>query len=332
MKPLRLCARAVLTLLAALLLIPLLVLLPAAHASDGPTVALDRGAAGAGGTVTVSGGGWRPGTLLTLIICGQNMIGGTNACANAEGRTVTTGHDGAFRRELPVAAPPKPCPCVVHVAAVTDDGTAADAAFTVAGHPVAPLPEQSGDERLGVISARLDGRSGLLTWFGAPPRRTLVVTLGNVGSAPARDPVFRVGTAHGVLAPSWEDRRWRGTIRAGRRARVALDVELAAGAHGDYTVSLTYGGKVLVEKPWDVPRPWGVTLFWILLCVVVPAGLYRAGMAVVDRLRPRTAAAPARTDDGSPARTDGASAPVNGSAPALPWFTRDADPTGRRRR
>jgi len=30
-----------------------------------------------------------------------------------------------------------------------------------------------------------------------------------------------------------------------------------------------------------------VTLFWILVCVVVPAALFRIGMAVVDRLRPR---------------------------------------------
>ena len=66
-------------------------------------------------------------------------------------------------------------------------------------------------------------------------------------------------------------------------------VELSAGAHGDYTVSLKYGGKVLAEQPWGVGRPWGVTLFWILVCLVVPAAVFRIGMAVVDRVRPRRA-------------------------------------------
>ncbi|MET9642010.1 hypothetical protein [Streptomyces syringium] len=270
------------TLAAVLLAVAALVLLPAGRAAaDGPAVAVDRAEAGKGGSVTVTGTRWRPGALLTLLICGQNMVGGTNDCANGDGRAATVGDDGRFSRKIPVAEPPKPCPCVVHVATVTGERAAVDAAFRVAGHPVEPLPRQLGRERLSVLGARLEGSSGLLTWFGAPPRRRLVVTVGNLGPAPARDPVFRVGTAHGVLAPAWEEQRWRGTVAVGAKARVALDVELAAGAHGDYAVSLEYGGKLLVEQPWDVPRPWGVTLFWTLLCVVVPATVFRAAMAAV---------------------------------------------------
>ena len=61
-----------------------------------------------------------------LLICGQStpergVIGGTNSCANADGRAVTTDTKGAFRKKLPVAEPPKPCPCVVHVATVTGE-------------------------------------------------------------------------------------------------------------------------------------------------------------------------------------------------------------------
>ncbi|UQI43384.1 neocarzinostatin apoprotein domain-containing protein [Streptomyces sp. HU2014] len=354
-------------LLAAALLVPL----PAGRAAaDGsvltPAVTLDRKEAGKGGSLTVSGTGWRPGTLLTLLVCGQNMIGGTNACANADGRTVTTGADGAFRTGIPVAAPPKPCPCVVHVATVTGEAAAVDAPFAVAGHPIAPLPRQTGGERLGVLGARLEGSSGILTWFGAPPRRRLVLTVGNLGTTAAENPVFRVGTSHGVLAPTWEERRWRGTVPAGQRAKVALDVELAAGAYGDYLVSLKYGDKLLVEEPWDVSRPWGVTLFWILLGVVVPAGLFRAGMAVVDRFRPaevrktrsetgksrkarrvrkarvagkarkaRKAASAASGGIRPSGQAPGASAPPSsvssaaaGAPPArtLPWFTPDTAP------
>ncbi len=253
---------------AALLAVLALALLPAAPAAaaPGPAVELSQPEGGKGGEITVSGSGWKPGALLMLLICGQaapgrGVIGGTNSCANTDGRAATVDARGAFSAKLPVAEPPKPCPCVVHVAGVTGQQDAVDREFTVAGHPTAPLPEASGDGRLAVLAAaRLDGSSGLLVWFGAPPRREVVFTVGNLGSAPVRDPVFEVGTSHGVFAPQYEERQWRGTIAPGRKAVVRLPAELTAGAHGDYQVSVRYAGKVLVEQPWGVGRPWGVTL------------------------------------------------------------------------
>ncbi|MER7990014.1 hypothetical protein ABTY53_31170 [Streptomyces noursei] len=344
-------------MLAALVLAVLPVLLPglpapAAHAAaagDPPSAAVSQKEAGVGGDVTVTGRGWRPHALLMLLICGQNMIGGTNACANADGRTVTTDDRGAFRKALPVAEPPKPCPCVVHVATATGPAAAADAAFKVAGHPVAPLPQDVSAGRLAVLAQpRLTGSSGLLTWFGAPPQRELTVTVGNLGSGPAKDPVFQVGTSHGVFAPQWEDQQWRGTVPAGQQTEVRLPVELAAGAHGDYLVSLKYGGKLLVEQPWEVGRPWGVTLFWVLLCLVVPTAVFRIGMAVVDRVRPprpgttvrpRRAAHRPHPRRTGPGRQQGRPRSRHqerpgtgpGTAPAgtaaLPWFTQDTAPS-----
>ncbi|MFG2496052.1 hypothetical protein ACGFSD_34135 [Streptomyces caniferus] len=321
---------------------------PAARyaAADGhPTVHLSRKEAGKGGTLTVTGRGWRPKALLTLLICGQNMIGGTNSCANGDGRAVTTDAHGAFRGRLPVAEPPKPCPCVVHVATVTGEAADADAAFKVAGHPVAPLPAERTGGRLTVLAQpRLAGSSGLLTWFGAPAQRRLTVTVGNLGSAPAKDPVFRVGTAHGVFAPEWEEQQWRGTVPAGKKAEVTLPVELPAGAHGDYLVSLEYGGKVLAEQPWGVGRPWGVTLFWVLLCVVVPTAAFRIGMALVDRVRPRRTGGRGRPAGRTPTtgrtRAAGTGPRIRnrtargtadpgtpGDSAALPWFTPDTAPS-----
>ncbi|MGW5737652.1 MULTISPECIES: hypothetical protein [Streptomyces] len=269
-------------------------LLPAAGATaaEKPSVALSDSEAGKGGDITVKGEGWRPKALLMMLVCGQatpaaGVPGGTNSCANDSGRAVTTDGKGTFSKKLPVAEPPEACPCVVHVATVTGDKAQADAVFKVAGHPVKPLTERRGGGKLSVLTdTRLEGSSGVLTWFGAPPSRTLVFTVGNVGSAPVKNPVFHVGTSHGVFAPQWEEQQWRGTVAPGKKAQIKLPVELAAGAHGDYLVSLRFGGKVLAEQPWGVGRPWGVTVFWILLCVVVPAAVFRIGMAVVDRLRP----------------------------------------------
>ncbi|THA66166.1 hypothetical protein E6P78_17270 [Streptomyces sp. A0958] len=348
-------------LLAALLaaLLPALLLsAPGAHA-DGrsatapkPAVTLPDKEAGKGGSITVKGSGWRSGALLMLLICGQSspargVIGGTNSCANADGRAVTTDTKGAFSTKLPVSEPPVPCPCVVHVATVTGEEALADAVFVVAGHPVAALPKQTGQGKLAVLAAtRLEGESSVLTWFGAPPTRRLVFTVGNMGSAPVQDPVFRVGTAHGVYAPQWEERQWHGTVAPGRKARIELPVELAAGAHGDYRISLKYGTKVLAEQPWGVGRPWGVTLFWILLCLVVPAAVFRIGMAVVDRVRPRSAHAASRRGrrasplagatarlprlrraHAAPVPAAPAGEPRASGTAALPWFTPESAPS-----
>ncbi|MER7554033.1 hypothetical protein ABTX86_29095 [Streptomyces anulatus] len=360
-------ASPVLLLLAALLaLLPALSVLtaPGARAADGePAVSLSKKEAGKGGEITVSGSGWRAEALLMLLICGQStpergVVGGTNSCANADGRAVTTDKKGAFSKKLPVTEPPKPCPCVVHVATVTGEQALADAVFTVAGHPTADLPEQTGGGKLAVLATtRLEGDSSVLTWFGAPPARRLVFTVGNLGSAPVKDPVFEIGTAHGVYAPQWEERQWRGTVAPGAKAQIKLPVELSAGAHGDYQISLRYGEKVLAEQPWGVGRPWGVTLFWVLLCLVVPAAVFRIGMAVVDKVRPRPAGShrtrtpatrrrPKRrgrtgTDTGRDATTArGASteATVNAAATTdattavLPWFTPDSAPSENRPR
>ncbi|MDT9691199.1 hypothetical protein Q5762_23190 [Streptomyces sp. P9(2023)] len=308
--------------------------------ASGPTVALSQSEGGKGGEITVSGAGWKPGALLMLLICGQGepgkgVIGGTNSCANTLGRAATVDAKGAFSQKMPVAEPPKPCPCVVHVAGVTGQQDVVDVAFTVAGHPTAPLPEASGTGRLAVLaSVRLEGSSGVLVWFGAPARREVAFTVGNLGQTPVKDPVFQVGTSHGVFSPQYEERQWRGTIKAGEKAQIRLPVELTAGAYGDYEVSVKYAGKVLVDQPWGVGRPWGVTLFWLLLAVVVPAALFRIGMAVVDRVRPGGAAGSRSGHRGR--RRALVRTPETGPAPArdeptattvLPWFTPDSAPS-----
>ncbi|MFJ9625490.1 hypothetical protein [Streptomyces sp. NPDC101181] len=340
-------ARCVLLALLPALLVPFVLASPGARAAEGddPGVSLSKKEAGTGGEITVRGTGWRPDALLMLLICGQStpergVIGSTNSCANADGRAVTTDDKGAFSKKLPVAEPPKPCPCVVHVATVTGEQALADAVFTVAGHPTAELPPESADGKLAVLAtARLEGDSSLLTWFGAPPTRRLVFTVGNLGTGPVKDPVFEIGTAHGVYAPQWEERPWRGTVAPGGRARISLPVELSAGAHGDYQVSLRHGDRLLAEQPWGVARPWGVTLFWVLLCLVVPAAVFRIGMAVVDTVRPRAAGmarhahrtrtrASAGTGPDTPTGTSTSTGTgTSPNAATLPWFTPDSAPS-----
>ncbi|MER5929701.1 hypothetical protein [Streptomyces sp. NPDC002054] len=324
----------------------------AAPAAEGkPTADLSLKEAAKGTEVTVTGRGWPAGTVVMLLLCGQNMIGGTNSCANDAGQAASVGADGGFRKALAVVAPPKPCPCVVNVTSVNGDQSTLALPLKITDHPVAELPTESGQARLAVLTGvQLKGDDGVLTWFGAPPSRKFTVTVGNLGSAPVKDPVFQIGTAHGVFAPLWEEQQWKGTIAAGQKARIELPVALSAGAHGDYTVSLKYGDKVLAAQPWGVGRPYGVLLFWGLLCVVIPAAVFRTGMAVVDRIRPRTdaGAAGGGRHRGVAARLPEAAAaaaavtarlpripairrpepaePPQTTTAVLPWFTPDSAP------
>jgi hypothetical protein len=324
---------------------------PPAYAASRPTADVTPREGGAGGRVTVTGRGWKPHALLTLLVCGQNAIGGTGSCANSTGKAATTDARGRLSVRLPVAEPPKPCPCVVHIATVTGaEPAVVDVPFTVAGHPVAPLPERGGTSaRLAALGVRLEGSNGFLNWFGAPAHRTLVVTVGNMGSAPARNPAFRVGTAHSVYAPRWEEVRWEGTIASGGRQDIRFPVELAMGAHGDYKVSLEYGGRLLAVKTWTAPRPWGATLFWVLLFTVVPAGIFRIGLEVVNRFNTHGNAngkgrrtgrgkgndRPHSRDNGNgkgDRNGTGPAATTEGEAAALPWFAPDTLPATSNRR
>lgn len=73
-----------------------------------------------------------------------------------------------------------------------------------------------------------------------------------------------------------------------------------------------------------------MTLFWILVLLVVPAAVFRAGMAAVDRVRPRRTARRRRLRLPEPAlRLPGLrprAEAKHSMSSTLPWFTPDNDP------
>ncbi len=108
------------TLLLLLAVLPPLVTAPGAAATvraaeSDPAVTLSKKEAGKGGEITVKGTGWRPEALLMLLICGRSspergVIGGTNSCANADGRAVTTDRKGRSARSCRWPSRPNPAP------------------------------------------------------------------------------------------------------------------------------------------------------------------------------------------------------------------------------
>lgn len=90
-------------LVAVLAIALLMVPVTTAAAAAGPTVKVSKPQAGTGDSIIVTGAGWQPRTLLMMLICGRStpgrgVIGGTNSCANADARAVTTDTLGASAR------------------------------------------------------------------------------------------------------------------------------------------------------------------------------------------------------------------------------------------
>ncbi|MHA6760425.1 hypothetical protein [Streptacidiphilus sp. PAMC 29251] len=256
-----------------------------ARADGHGTVAAAPGTAAPGAKTTVTGNGWPAGALLTVLLCGQNAVSGTDSCANSTERAVTTAPNGSFTVQLPVVAPPKPCPCVIRTTSVTGADLTVDTPFPVLG--VADVPIVPTPGKLLALTAALDGGDGLLNWFGAPAHRVLRVLVANLGSTAVTNPVFRLGVWHSVFAPVWQDYQWSGTVAPGVRQEIDVPVDLPFAAHGHYSVEMTYAGRQLATRQLDLVRPWGVLPFWVLLYLLVPVGLFRTGLYLIDLRRPR---------------------------------------------
>ncbi|WP_052432792.1 hypothetical protein, partial [Streptacidiphilus carbonis] len=279
--------RVVLLAVALLLALALPTALPSTQArAAGPsaTVKASPATAAPGSSTTVVGTGWPANALLTVLLCGQDAVDGTDDCANGTGRGLTTSAGGGFTVQLPVVEPPQPCPCVIHATTVTGATVTVDTAFPVTG--VASVPIKPTPGKLLQLTAAISGGSSLMTWFGAAPHRTFKAVVANVGTSAITDPVLRVGTWHSVFAADWQEYQWSGVIAPGSRQEIDVPLDFASGAHGRYSVELQYQGAELTTHPVQLPYPWGVTLFWVLLCLVVPVGLFRVGLVVADRVRP----------------------------------------------
>ncbi|WP_165845330.1 neocarzinostatin apoprotein domain-containing protein [Streptacidiphilus pinicola] len=283
LRPLRVLVAALLLALA----LPAALPAASAHAASGPVVVPLPASAKPGDTTAVSGSGWPASALLTVLLCGQNAVAGTDDCVNDAGRAVTTDASGRFTQALNVETPPQPCPCVIHVSTVLGAPESADAPFEVVGAPVKPIPPNAaGNGQLHALSASLTGDSGLLNWFGSPPSRTLRVIVTDLGATPVANPEFQMGTWHSVLAPEWSAAPWQGVIQPGQKVEIDLPVQFGSGASGRWSVALRYQGQDFASAYEDLPVAGGVYVFWTLLGLVVAVGLYRIGMAVLDKVRP----------------------------------------------
>ena len=125
-------------LLVAVCLIVLIGLPGRASAVGSPTVT-PGSAAGAppGRDVLVHVDGWQPGSVVTVLLCGNGARRGSQDCDLVAGESVTVRGAAPEYVLLPVTLPPAPCPCVVRASDVPDV-VVATAPFDVIGAPTAP--------------------------------------------------------------------------------------------------------------------------------------------------------------------------------------------------
>ena len=165
--------------------------LPASAQSvvTGPVVTLDRYEMAVGDAVVLTIDGF-VGNGVTISVCGNEARRGSSDCnmPASEGKGLRS--DGTPTiAEMPVYAPPVPCPCVIRVSTANSDQVAV-VPITLLGHPVAPVvspdvvPRSAVDVSI-VANEATEGVSNVIrSGLGGASIYELTVTVRNRTSEP----------------------------------------------------------------------------------------------------------------------------------------------------
>ena len=158
-----------------------------AQVPDGATLAapdmfLDRTAGAPGDAVFVTLTGW-PGRAVTLTICGNQALRGSQDCNMVRSESESLNRDDTPTvAHLPIYAPPLPCPCVVRATTRTNE-VVDFAPIEIIGHPIAPLVEPEVFDPLSITMQTKRARTGLIdtvrSALGGPTAYDVTVTVQN---------------------------------------------------------------------------------------------------------------------------------------------------------
>ena len=154
----------------------------------GPVVSLDRKVIEPGDRVVLNIDGFES-MNVTISVCGNEARRGSVDCNMYASEGLKLDTDGTSTViQIPVAAPPAPCPCVIRVSNRTFDEIAI-APITLIGHPVAPVVDSPGQD--GALDVTISAQStprGLFararTSLGGPATYEVTVTVKNTSSVP----------------------------------------------------------------------------------------------------------------------------------------------------
>ncbi|MEV6971747.1 hypothetical protein AB0M47_42275 [Hamadaea sp. NPDC051192] len=254
-----------------------------AYASAGRSVTLNVPRAAPGDAVQVTGAGWPAGQLIQLTTCGQLALPGSAACDLRLALAASVRPDGGFTLTITLGDPPRPCPCVVHVAAVgTGPDIHVDAPIEIAGHAVGPLPTPAANlATVDVVETRLTGGGRLSAWFGGPQHRTLVYTVRNGGPEALVNVPITVQVGRAATPAAAPD---TGQLKPGETRTYRVPVTIPFAAFGAYPVTVEIGGAGRARAVHQA-YPWGLVLVNVLGLGLIAAGVIRR----VRRVRSRGA-------------------------------------------
>lgn len=168
--------------LLAVLVVGLGVVTAGPAAAQEPILHVATGTFEAGQEVPVNGSGWPAQRIISLQTCGNGGLGGSIHCDQASTRSASSDRSGSFSSRVIVGRPPSACPCTVRAFLV--DGPTVDAPIEIDGmRQATPIPPDAPVVGGGlVVDATLEDTSTWTSWFGAPPTRTLKLTVENRSS------------------------------------------------------------------------------------------------------------------------------------------------------
>jgi hypothetical protein len=264
-----------------------LAVVTAAPASAAPQVVLESDTVVLGETVHVRGTGWPVGDFLTVEFCGNYAVNGSADCVLESSTQAAVSRDGTFFASIPIEHPRAYCPCVIRVTApslpqsVKHLVQVAGIADSVDGIVRDDAPQIA--RSLAVTSVEVSGDGPVQAWFGAAPRRTLLLTVENRGNVTVHDPPLSVFVGKGPDPSGHVDPVSLGSIAPGESVVVEVPVELPPLAIGGYSIAGTisgFGPPVRFEARTSA-YPWG--LFIVACGVLVQVAL----VALRNRLRRR---------------------------------------------
>ena len=256
----------------------LALVLPASQsgAAPHPLVVVQPTVQSPGSSVKVIGQNLPPNTNVQVQICGNDALNGSGDCALSTAQEVTTSNEGLFQTSLIVSIPPKPCPCVVLLLDFSTPVTPM-APIDIIGAPF-KSPSATNVQKLQIVNAYLTGSGPWSSWFGAPPQRTLVISIRNPNAAPYADPPLQLSVGAQADTTSNRVTTYRlSTIGPHQTKTYEVRVTFPAFSIGEHEVVGTVGGvglsRTLVVNTWLFP--WGLLVVLVVLIEVVLLSLTR---------------------------------------------------------
>lgn len=249
-------------------------------------VAISPTSAAPGETVGVWTTGWKPGTQLQAVVCGQLAVNGSNDCDVRGAVTSASDAKGEARHTLTLAMPPVACPCVVRVSTFTAPALAVNVPLDIKGHRMKVVPEK--DEvsyDLRVEDVDLAGGGGLTAFLGLGGSTTMRITLANRGAATVDAPPLTYAFGRGDIAPTVElDPDVR--VPAGGTAEVEVEVDVPMLAFGSHqAVAQWADGSGNIASAGTSVYPVGAVLVLFLgFAGVVVHDLRHTGRARLEEL------------------------------------------------